>query len=150
MNALAERYVKLVLALGQHDADYVDAYYGPPEWRKDAEATKRPLGRIDRDAAAVLDRACSGKPAQSAEESTATSARVPDASSWQRCAPVCRCFRGRSSHSTRSRRRSTTLSPRRTQSSEFDAVLQELESRLPGQGSLSERYDTFRVAIHHS
>ena len=27
MNALAERYVKLVLALGQHDADYVDAYY---------------------------------------------------------------------------------------------------------------------------
>ena len=29
MNALAERYVKLVLALGQHDADYVDAYYGP-------------------------------------------------------------------------------------------------------------------------
>ena len=30
MNALAERYVRLVLALGQHDADYVDAYYGPP------------------------------------------------------------------------------------------------------------------------
>ena len=30
MNALAERYVRLVLALGQHDPDYVDAYYGPP------------------------------------------------------------------------------------------------------------------------
>ena len=29
MNELAERYVKLVLAMGQHDADYVDAYYGP-------------------------------------------------------------------------------------------------------------------------
>ena len=26
MNLLAERYVKLVLAFGQHDADYVDAY----------------------------------------------------------------------------------------------------------------------------
>ena len=37
MNALAERYVKLVLALGQHDADYVDAYYGPPGWKKEAE-----------------------------------------------------------------------------------------------------------------
>ena len=53
MNALAERYVKLVLALGQHDTDYVDAYYGPPQWRKDAEGAKRPLAEIDRDAAAV-------------------------------------------------------------------------------------------------
>ena len=36
LDAIAERYVKLVLALGQHDADYVDAYYGPPEWRSEA------------------------------------------------------------------------------------------------------------------
>ena len=28
-----QRYVRLVLAVGQHDPDYVDAYYGPPEWR---------------------------------------------------------------------------------------------------------------------
>ena len=33
MDSIAERYVKLVLALGKHDADYVDAYYGPPEWK---------------------------------------------------------------------------------------------------------------------
>ena len=31
MNDVAERYVHLVLALGQHDPDYVDAYYGPAE-----------------------------------------------------------------------------------------------------------------------
>ena len=31
MNQISERYVKLVLAMGEHDADYVDAYYGPPE-----------------------------------------------------------------------------------------------------------------------
>src|SRR3970282_291387 len=54
MNGLAERYVKLVLALGQHDADYVDAYYGPPEWRKDAEARRRSLPDIDREAVALL------------------------------------------------------------------------------------------------
>ena len=29
MNAVSERYVHLVLALGQHDPDYVDAFYGP-------------------------------------------------------------------------------------------------------------------------
>ena len=37
----------LVLALGQHDADYVDAYYGPAEWRQEAEAAKQPLAAID-------------------------------------------------------------------------------------------------------
>ncbi len=33
MGPLAERYVRLVLAVGQHDPDFVDAYYGPPEWK---------------------------------------------------------------------------------------------------------------------
>jgi len=46
MNSLAEQYVRLVLAVGQHDADYVDAYYGPPEWRKEAEAQKLPLTEV--------------------------------------------------------------------------------------------------------
>jgi len=54
MSALAARYVRLVLDLGQHDADYVDAYYGPPEWRVEAEQAKRLLVDIDRDAADVL------------------------------------------------------------------------------------------------
>src|SRR6186713_3592433 len=44
--AVAEQYVKLVLAVGQHDADYVDAFYGPAEWRKEAEAQKLPLAEI--------------------------------------------------------------------------------------------------------
>jgi hypothetical protein len=34
VNKIAEAYVKLVLAMGQHDPDYVDAYYGPPEWKE--------------------------------------------------------------------------------------------------------------------
>ena len=29
MNQVAESYVKLALAVGKHDGDYVDAYYGP-------------------------------------------------------------------------------------------------------------------------
>ncbi|MCG9729471.1 hypothetical protein L1D44_06360 [Shewanella sp. Isolate13] len=35
LNRFAERYIKLVLAVGQHDCYYVDAYYGPEEWQKD-------------------------------------------------------------------------------------------------------------------
>ena len=33
MDSLAEQYVRLTLAVGQHDPDYVDAYYGPAEWK---------------------------------------------------------------------------------------------------------------------
>ena len=33
MNSIAEQYIRLTLAVGQHDPDYVDAYYGPPEWK---------------------------------------------------------------------------------------------------------------------
>src|SRR5215204_1198838 len=54
MNDVAERYVKLVLALGQHDADYVDAYYGPPEWKQQAESRKVPLTELAAQAKTLL------------------------------------------------------------------------------------------------
>ena len=43
MNDIAEHYVKLVLALGQHDPDYVDSYYGPPSGRRRRSANRQPL-----------------------------------------------------------------------------------------------------------
>src|SRR5690349_8678839 len=50
MNALAEGYAHLVLALGQHDPDYVDAFYGPAEWKTQAETEKKSLDQIGREA----------------------------------------------------------------------------------------------------
>ena len=78
---LPERYVKLVLALGQHDADYVDAYYGPPEWRKEAEARS---GRWPRSIATRLRveaALAAAKPAQPPRRSLRLRHDVPDASS---------------------------------------------------------------------
>jgi hypothetical protein len=54
MNSIAGQYVSLVLAVGVHDSDYVDAYYGPPAKRAEAEALKLPLPRIRESATAVL------------------------------------------------------------------------------------------------
>src|SRR5450759_3632404 len=68
MNRVAESYVKLVLAVGQHDADYVDAYYGPPEWRAEAEAHKRPLPEIRAEAVALIVK-ISGTAAQAPDKS---------------------------------------------------------------------------------
>jgi hypothetical protein len=46
LNKIAEPYVKLVLAVGQHDSDYVDAYYGPAEWQAEVKAEKQSLNSI--------------------------------------------------------------------------------------------------------
>lgn len=36
LNAVAEEYVKLVLEVGLYDAYFVDAYYGPEEWKPES------------------------------------------------------------------------------------------------------------------
>jgi len=46
VNELAQAYVRLVLALGLHDEDYVDAYYGPPSWRSEVEQAHPSLAAI--------------------------------------------------------------------------------------------------------
>ena len=35
LNQTAERFVKLSLSIGHHHSSYIDAYYGPEEWRSD-------------------------------------------------------------------------------------------------------------------
>ena len=54
VNEIAEDYVKLALAMGQHDPDYVDAYYGPPEWKKESKE-KKPLNAIALEATRLPD-----------------------------------------------------------------------------------------------
>src|SRR6201988_837356 len=54
MTSVAERYAHLVLALGQHDPDYVDAFYGPEEWRTQAEKEKKSLEQIGEEATNLI------------------------------------------------------------------------------------------------
>jgi quinol monooxygenase YgiN len=46
LDNIAESYVRLVLAIGLHDADYVDAYFGPPQWRDEVKAANQPVDRL--------------------------------------------------------------------------------------------------------
>jgi hypothetical protein len=46
LNQIAKSYVKLVLAVGQHDSIYVDAFYGPKEWLTEAQSAKKSLDTI--------------------------------------------------------------------------------------------------------
>lgn len=52
----ATDYVKLVLAVGRHDANFVDAYYGPEAWKAAAEAGgPRPLVALEGEARRLLE-----------------------------------------------------------------------------------------------
>jgi hypothetical protein len=143
MNTLAERYVRLVLAVGQHDADYVDAYYGPPEWRKEAEAQKLPLTEIASRALALTGEVAAAKPPVTADEMTQLR--------YQYLARQLEAVRARVSMLTGTRLRFDeeskalydAVAPTHTEA-DFAEVLKQLEAKLPGQGPLIDRYDSFR------
>lgn len=144
MNSIAERYVKLVLALGQHDADYVDAFYGPPEWRADAERLKTPLREID----------------AAAERLMAEIPELTDAEKRDELNVLRREYLRRQLESLRTRVRMLegakmtfdeeskalydAVAPTHPESY-FEAILEEIDQALPGQGPLVGRYDAFRA-----
>jgi hypothetical protein len=46
LSSVAEDYVHIVLAIGEHEEGYIDAYFGPPEWLDEAAAEARSLDDI--------------------------------------------------------------------------------------------------------
>jgi hypothetical protein len=55
LNRIAESYVHLALAMGVHDSDYVDAYFGPEAWRVQAKKHAPTLDQIRATAMTLLD-----------------------------------------------------------------------------------------------
>ena len=143
VNQIGEAYVKLVLAIGQHDPDYVDAYYGPPEWKKQSHG-KRSLDAIAHEATRLRDQLAQiSKPTDEMErlrreyltrQLSALEARVRmlngehlkfDEESQALYDAVAPAFR----------------------ETHFQEILARLEPKLPGEGSLLQRYENWRRAF---
>jgi len=153
MDTIAEQYVKLVLAMGQHDADYVDAYYGPQEWKKDAETTKLDLDAIGSRARALtadLDReGQSGQPARGGGASDEMSRLRVQFLERQLSALSARVriLKGeRFSFDEESKALYDAVAPTYPES-HFQEILERLEKRFPGTGPLVERYAGYRRAF---
>jgi hypothetical protein len=146
LGTIAVRYVKLVLAVGQHDADYVDAFYGPAEWRKQAEASKTPLATIDSQAAALeADLAKTGlTPPSKAEAELWGLRRQYLARQLSAMRARIGMLQGKKlTFDEESLALYDAVAPVKPES-EFQAVLKQLEARLPGEGSLIDRYDAYK------
>src|SRR5688572_24685372 len=143
MNTLGERYVRLVLAMGQHDADYVDAYYGPPEWRKEAEAQKLPLAEITARAASLAKDIGAAAPPASADELTRLRHEYLARQLEALRARAAMLTGTRLTFDEESKALYDAVAPSHTEA-EFATVLAALEAKLPGPGLLVDRYDEFR------
>jgi len=151
MDSIAQQYVRLVLALGQHDHDYVDAFYGPPEWKKEAETTKLPLSAVAERAARLRQDLQKSPPQKSAQgngddeliglrwkyldrQLAAVQARV-------------RMLEGqRLSFDEESGALYDAVAPTHPES-DFKAILDQLEQRFPGTGPLVDRYEAWRKSF---
>jgi hypothetical protein len=153
MNEIAERYVKLVLAMGQHDSAYVDSYYGPPDWKAEAEKGQRPLADIDADAQRLID-ALQGETVSVVNTTTAG-----DHDQLTELVRLRHVYLRRQLEALRARVRMLSgaklsfdeesqalydaVAPTHPESY-FQAMLDDLERRLPGKGPLIERAEAFR------
>jgi hypothetical protein len=142
MNSIAEQYVKLVLDVGGHDADYVDAFYGPPEWKAEAERRKRPIRQIDDDAARLISEIPAGG-AGSRDELDILRREYLRRQLEALRARLRMLGGAKLTFDEESRALYDAVAPVHPESF-FDSSLKQLERLLPGQGPLGERYETFR------
>jgi len=142
VTSISERYVKLVLALGQHDADYVDAYYGPPEWRAEAERRKMSLVEIGGDADGVLDQ-IPRRPVAAGDALVALREEYLRRQLEAVRARLRMLTGTRLSFDEESKALYDAVAPTYPESY-FQAILDRLEGLLPGRGALLDRYDAFR------
>ena len=142
LDEAAQHYVHLVLEIGAHEKDFVDAYFGPPEWRIEAEAHPRNISELKAEADRI----------QSTLGAMDTSAQQPmehRRNAWLKANVASARSRLDMIEGARFRFRDEAmrlfaLTPELRPLESYDPVLERIEALLPGSGSLAERVETFR------
>ncbi|WDI30772.1 hypothetical protein PUV54_12495 [Hyphococcus flavus] len=140
-NSIAEEYVKLALAAGEHDPAFVDAYNGPQEWADSAQREQRSIALLEQDAQGLLisvRRANGDAPgvrgAMLEKLIVAALARIQMTNG--------EVF----SFDEETRLLYDVVAPQYDRA-EFDAVLEQIEALIPGEGALGDRVEAFRNSL---
>src|SRR5688500_7371462 len=142
MVTIAEHYVRLTLAEGQHDPDYVVAYYGPPEWKPGDEKTS--LDDLAQRVAA-LQKDLGPAPASGDDMERLRHQYLTKQLSSM--AARLRMLKGeRLTFDDEARALYDVTVPSQPES-HFQSVLDELEKRFPGSGPLVDRYEAYRLGF---
>ena len=144
MNEVAPAYVKLVLAVGRHDKDYVDAFYGPVEWKAEVDAAAKPLDAITPEADALIAR-LQALP-EPADEMLRLRRSYLTGQLQALAARVAMLGGKKLSFDEESRALYDAVAPILTEE-HFRGIREELDRALPGSGgtaSLVDRYEAWR------
>lgn len=137
LNALAERYVRLSLEIGTHEDGYIDAYYGPPEWKMEAEAAPRSIDQLQ-----VVTAALNAEidAAQAAATDNLTMRRARTLSAYVAAARFrMEMMEGVRVPFVEEAERLFALRPDIRPLSEYDEALARIDSLVPGDAPLAER-----------
>jgi hypothetical protein len=141
MNQIAERYVQLVLKVGQHDADFVDAYYGNPAWKPTGAPV--PLATLAADAARLHAQIAQVTLPDKTDALATLRRAYLDKQLAAVEARIAMLGGTRLSFDEESMRLYDAQPPHKTEA-EFKATLDQLDKLLPGKGALVDRYAAFR------
>ena len=142
MDRVAESYVKLVLAVGQHDPDYVDAYYGPPAWKEEVDARKRPLADLRTEAAGLIEE-LRAHPVSSPDEMVRLRHQYLSRQLESMVARIDMLSGKRLSFDEESKALYDAVAPHYG-AEHFQEILDQLERLVSGDGPLPERIERFR------
>lgn len=142
LNPLAEAYVRLALEIGTHEEGYIDAYYGPPEWKAQAEANPRATAEL-KTAVDALSEQIAETQQQARDQAVQRRARTLAAY------VASARFRLDMIEGTRvpfveEAERLFALRPALRPLESYDDVLARIESLAPGQGALADRVQALR------
>jgi len=144
IDEIAESYVKLVLAVGEHDPDYVDAYFGPPEWREHAKVNPVPLNTIRVHAHGLLDNLSAV--GVTSQEEIEKLRRQYLSQQLRSLSSRVEMLTGKSFSFDDEALALYDARPPHYPESFFRDVLQKLDGLVPGSGTVARRYDRYRSA----
>jgi len=142
LDEAAQDYVHLVLEIGAHEKDFVDAYFGPPEWRIEAEAHPRNISELKAEADRIQS-------TLSAMDTSAQQLMEHRRNAWLKANVASARSRLDIIEGVRFRFREEAtrlfaLTPELRPLESYDPVLERIEALLPGSGPLAERVEAFR------
>ncbi len=135
LDPVADDYVRLALAVGRHDSRFIDAYFGPPAWRKEAaRGAPRPLAELLADGRDLLARARAARPSMRRDALEKQIVAVE---------AFLRRLSGEKLSLAEEARLQFDIDVPATRIEEFEAQRDRLERLLPGRGDLAERVNDF-------
>jgi hypothetical protein len=141
MTSISERYVMLVLSVGQHDESYVDAYYGPADLKSRIEGEKPELSRILEDARALHSELSAAGTPRDEMEAFRHRFLIRQLEALQ--SHVERLNGKRMTFDEESQALYDAVAPTHPEE-HFQAILDQMDRAIPGTGTAAEKYEAFR------